>query len=188
MGPYQNCEKMVVMPTILLTVLAAAAAFQATASHPLTFTAPASWQTRPAASSMRVAEFVVPHAAGDTQDAELIVYFFGASGGGGAEANIDRWIGQMQQPDGSASKDKARRDTQTVNGLKVTTVDVSGTYVAEMRPGATEHHNSTGFRLRAAVVETPGGAYYIKMTGPAKTVAAADADFKKFLASLRYQG
>ena len=178
---------MAFMPTLILAVLTAAA-LQGTAASPLTFTAPAAWHTRPAASSMRVAEFVVPHAPGDAEDAELIVYFFGASSGGGAQANIDRWIGQMQQPDGSASKDKARRDAQTINGLKVTTVDVSGTYVAEMRPGAAEHHNNPGYRLRAAVVETPGGAYYIKMTGPAKTVAAADADFKKFLASLRFQG
>ena len=44
-----------------------------------------------------------------------------------------------------------------------------------MRPGATEHFNKPDFRLRAAVVETPGGPYYIKMTGPAKTVAAAEA-------------
>jgi hypothetical protein len=151
----------------------------------LNFTAPSTWQTRPAASTMRVAEFVVPKAAGDAEDAELIVYFFGASSGGGADANVDRWIGQMQQPDGSASKDKARRDAQTINGLKVTTVDVTGTYVAEVRPGATEHYNKPDFRLRAAVVDTPRGPYYIKMTGPAKTMAAADDDFKKFLATLR---
>ena len=151
----------------------------------LNFTAPSSWQTRPAASTMRVAEFVVPKAAGDAEDAELIVYFFGASSGGGVDANVDRWIGQMQQPDGSASKDKARREAQTINGLKVTTVDLTGTYVAEVRPGAAEHYNKPNFRLRAAVVETPRGPYYIKMTGPAKTMAAADGDFKKFLATLR---
>ena len=176
---------MAFMPTLILAVLTAAA-LQGTAASPLTFTAPAAWHTRPAASSMRVAEFVVPHAPGDAEDAELIVYFFGASSGGGAQANIDRWIGQMQQPDGSASKDKARRDAQTINGLKVTTVDVSGTYVAEMRPGAAEHHNNPGYRLRAAVVETPGGAYYIKMTGPAQTMGAANDDFAAFLGSLRY--
>ena len=151
----------------------------------LNFTAPSAWQTRPAASTMRVAEFVVPKAAGDTEDAELIVYFFGASSGGSADANVDRWIGQMKQPDGSESKDKARREAQTINGLKVTTVDLTGTYVAEVRPGADEHYNKPNFRLRAAVVETPRGPYYIKMTGPAKTMAAADADFKKFLATLR---
>jgi hypothetical protein len=150
----------------------------------LNFTAPSSWQARPAASTMRVAEFVVPKVAGDAEDAELIVYFFGTSGGS-ADANIDRWIGQMQQPDGSASKDKAHRDAQTINGLKVTTVDLTGTYVAEVRPGAAEHYNKPDFRLRAAVVETPRGLYYIKMTGPAKTMAAADGDFKKFLATVQ---
>ena len=135
---------------------------------------------------MRTAEFVIPKASGDADDAELIVYYFGAGGVGSADANIDRWVGQMQQPDGSASKTKAQRSGKTINGLKVTTVDVSGTYTAEVRPGATEHYNKPGFRLCAAVVETPRGAYYIKMTGPAKTVAAAQADYTGFVASLKY--
>ena len=152
----------------------------------LSYTAPSAWHARPPASSMRVAEFVIPNESGDAADAELIVYYFGSGGGGGAEANIDRWIGQMQQPDGSASTTKARRGERTVNGLKVSTVDVSGTYTAEMTPGSSDHYNKPGFRLCAAVIETPGGAYYLKMTGPAKTVAAAQADYEKFLASLRY--
>ena len=158
---------------------------QAGAPAGLTFTAPAAWHARPAASSMRVAEFVVPKAASDPEDAEVIVYFFGVTLGS-VDSNVDRWIGQMQQPDGSASKDKARREAQTIHGLKVTTVDLAGTYVAEVRPGATERYNKPNFRLRAAVIDTPRGAYYIKMTGPAKTMAAADADFKAFLGSVRY--
>lgn len=173
------------MRTLLPAVVIALAAVQsAPPAGGLTFSAPPAWKSRPAASTMRVAEFVVPKSAGDAEDAEAIVYFFGASGGT-VEANIDRWIAQMQQPDGSASKDKARREVQTINGLKVSVVDVSGTYIAEVRPGATERYNKPDFRLRAAVVETPRGPYYIKMTGPAKTMAAADADFKQFLGTLR---
>jgi hypothetical protein len=152
----------------------------------LTYTAPPAWHTRPPASSMRVAEFVVPKTQGDAEDAELIVYYFGAGGGGGAEANIDRWVGQVQQPDGSPSKAQAKRAERTINGLKVTTVDVSGTYTAEMQPGATEHYNKPGYRVCAAVIDTPQGAYYIKMTGPAKTVGAAQADYEKFLSSLKF--
>jgi hypothetical protein len=168
-----------------LAAAAAAAGIQTPAAGSLTYSAPPAWQTRPAASSMRVAEFVVPHAAGDAEDAELIVYYFGTSAGT-VDANVNRWIGQIQQPDGSSTKEKALRSTQTVNGLTVTTVDVAGTYVAEMRPGATEHFNKPGFRLRAAVVETPRGAYYIKMTGPSATMAAADAAYAAFLGSLHY--
>jgi hypothetical protein len=172
------------MHTLAPLVLIALASIQAAPPGGLAFTAPAAWRARPAASAMRVAEFVVPKAPGDAEDAEVIVYFFGTSAGS-VDANIDRWIAQMQQPDGSASKDKARRDTQTIHGLKVTMVDLAGTYVAEMRPGATERYNKPGFRLRAAVIETPRGPYYIKMTGPAATMAAADADFKTFLSTLR---
>ena len=152
----------------------------------LTYSAPPAWHTRPPASSMRVAEFVVPRAQPDAEDAELIIYYFGTGGGGSAEANIDRWISQVQQPDGSDSKAKAKRAERTINGLKVTTVDVSGTYTAEMRPGAAEHYNKPGFRVCAAMIETPQGAYYVKMTGPANTVAAAQPDYEKFLSSLKF--
>ena len=173
------------MPLLLAAVLVALVPLQAApAAGGLLFTAPPGWTPRTPASTMRVAEFVVPKAPGDVEDAEAIVYFFGG-GGGSADANVERWIGQIQQPDGSASKDRARREMQTINGLKVTTVDLSGTYVAEVRPGAAEHHNKPDFRLRAAVVEMPRGAYSIKMTGPAQTMAAADAAFKAFLASVR---
>lgn len=175
---------------LIIAALALAAGLQAAPAGGLGFTAPPAWKARPAASSMRVAEFVVPRVAGDGEDGELIVYFFGSFFGrlaGGVDANIDRWIGQMQQPDGSRSKDKARREEQTINGLKVTTIDLSGTYVAEVRPGAAERYNKPNFRLRAAVAETKSGPYYLKMTGPAKTMAAADADFKKFVATLRNQ-
>jgi hypothetical protein len=178
------------MRPLIAIVLSALAGLPVAPEAGLAFTASPAWRTRPASSTMRVAEFVVPKVPGDPEDAELIVYFFGSFFGrlaGGVDANVDRWVGQMQQPDGSASKDKARRDAKTINGLKVTTVDLSGTYVAEVRPGAAERHNKPNFRLRAAVIETPGGPYYIKMTGPAKTMGAADADFNKFLGTLRYQ-
>ena len=168
----------------ILTSFAVAAVTFLVQAAGLTFTAPKAWQPRPASSSMRVAEFVIPRVSGDVEDAEAIIYFFGGTGGS-ADANVTRWIGQIQQTDGSSSATKATRKTQTINGLNVTMVDVSGTYVAEVRPGASEHYNKPGFRLRAAVVETPRGPYYIKLTGPAKTVAAADADYKALLASLK---
>jgi len=152
----------------------------------LTFTAPPAWHTRPPSSNMRFAEFVIPRVQSDTEDAELVIFYFGAGGGGDVEANVERWIGQVQQPDGSPSKSKAKRAERTINGLKVTTIDVSGTYTAEMRPGATEHYNKPGYRLCAAFVDTSNGAYYIKLTGPAKTVGAAQPDYEKFLSSLKF--
>ena len=172
--------------TVALILAFVAATGHAAPAGALSYDAPSAWRTRPPASGMRVAEFVVPKAQGDAEDAELVIYYFGGGGVGTADADIDRWIGQVQQPDGSPSAAKARRATRTINGLKVSMVDVSGTYTAEMRPGAAEHYNKPNFRVCAAVVETPRGPYYIKMIGPAKTVAAAQADYAKLLDSLRY--
>ncbi|MGE5246532.1 MAG: hypothetical protein ACM3SQ_20080 [Betaproteobacteria bacterium] len=152
----------------------------------LTYTTPSGWRTQPPGSSMRVAQFVLPRAAGDPADAELVVYYFGGEGGG-VEANVQRWIGQMQQPGGGSSEKVARRETKTVNGLKLTLLDVTGTYVAEMMPGAAEHHDNPHYRMRAGVVETPRGPYFIKLVGPTKTVAKWDEAFNAFVGSLKYQ-
>ncbi len=70
-----------------------------------------------------------------------------AAQGGSVQANIERWINQIKQPDGSSSQDKAKTETATVNGLKVTTVDVTGTYTAEMTPGGGDRHNDEKYRL-----------------------------------------
>ena len=83
----------------------------------LTFTKPAAWKERAPVSSMRVAEFVVPKAPGDSEDAEVIVYYFGG-GGGSVEANLQRWTSQFQ------STTDPVRTAATVNGLKLTSLDV----------------------------------------------------------------
>lgn len=153
----------------------------------LAFTAPDGWKTRPAASAMRMAEFILPRADGDTEDGDVVVYYFGASQGGDVEANITRWVGQMTQPDGRASADLARRGAQTVNGLPVTTLEITGTYVAEVRPGATEHFNKPGFRMRTAVVKTPRGPYFVKMLGPDKTIVRWGPSFAAFLDTFRFE-
>lgn len=150
----------------------------------LAYVAPQGWQKQPVASSMRVAEFVLPRADGDIEDAQLVIYYFGGSGGS-VEANLQRWVGQMQQPDGKPSSAVATRETRTVNGLSVTLLDVSGTYVAETAPGSTDRHNKPNFRLRAGVVETANGPYFLKLTGPAKTIAKWDRAFNQFVASLK---
>ena len=166
---------------LLATILLASLSSQ---SGTLTFTAPQTWKSRPAASSMRVAEFIVPKAPGDPEDGEVIVYFFGGTGGS-VDANVKRWIGQFQQPPGAPAD--GNRKTFEVGTLKVTTVDVSGTYVAELRPGSAERHNKPNFRMRAAVIETPKGPYFVKFTGPVQTVDGATSAFDGFLKSLRFQ-
>jgi hypothetical protein len=79
-----------------------AAPIQAPAgSGPLVFTPQAGWTVEKPTSAMRKAQYLLPHAEKDTEDASLVVFFFSGQGGT-PQANIDRWTQQFEQPDGRA--------------------------------------------------------------------------------------
>jgi len=154
----------------------------------LRFKTPDGWLSETPTSSMRAAQYRLPAAAGDSEDASLVVYYFGAGQGGSVEANFDRWAGQILQSDGSSSRDKAKTETLTVNGMKTTLLDVSGTYAGGGMGGDSSGGNKPNFRMRAGVVETPKGGYFIKLVGPEKTVAKWDDAFMSFVKSAEFKG
>ena len=156
-------------------------------SGDLHYKVPDGWVIGQPSSKMRVAQFKLPKADGDNEDGELVLYYFGANQGGTAEANIDRWISQIQQADGSSSKDKSKTESLTVNGLKITTVDVAGRYTAEMAPGSGKFYDNANYRLRAAVIETTKGNYFLKLVGPAKTVGRWEQSFTDYLKSFEFK-
>jgi hypothetical protein len=129
---------------------------------------------------MRKAQFRLPGAEGNG-DATLVVYYFGAGGGGGVEANLERWAGQFEQPDGSDSHAAMKSSKRTVKGVSVTDVALGGTYVAETSPGSGERLREEGWRMLASILEVPSGAHYVKLVGPAATVARWEASYKSFI-------
>jgi hypothetical protein len=151
----------------------------------LRYKVPAGWVEEERSSSMRLAQYKLPRAEADKEDASLVLYYFGKGQGGTATANVERWASQMQQADGS--KARITEENFTANGLKVTAVDGAGTYVAETAPGSGEFLNKPGFRLRAAVVETPNGSYYVKLVGPEKTVTHWNDAFVSYLKSFEFK-
>lgn len=149
---------------------------------------PEGWVNERPSSSMRVSQYQLPAADGDAEAASLVVYYFGPGQGGSVDANLDRWIGQMQPPDGRPSKDKAKTETTTVNGMRVTLLDVVGTYAGGDMGGGGAGQSKPNFRMRAGVIETPKGAYFIKLVGPEKTVARWDQAFQEFVRSAEFKG
>jgi hypothetical protein len=156
----------------------------AQAGRPLTFSPPDAWVASEPSSSMRVAQYQLPGAEG-AGDAELVVYYFGQGSGGSVEANVERWAGQFEQPDGSDSMDRLARSERRVLGMPVHEVALSGTFVAETTPGSGVRVNHPDWRLLAAIVESDHGAYYLKLTGPQATVDAHQAAFRTFVSEIR---
>jgi hypothetical protein len=122
---------------------------------------------------MRIATFKIPVAGKDTEEAELSI----SRAGGSTDANLQRWVGQFEE----AGKDT--RATRTVRGMKVTTVEVSGTYLGGMMMGGGAA-KKPGWSLLGAIVETQGSSYFFKMTGPTATVKNARIAFDGMLDSI----
>lgn len=141
------------------------------------FSVPASWQNEQPANNMRVAQAVIPGPGGP---GNLVVFYFGPGGGGGVEANIQRWIDQMEVPAGTTPEP----ETFEANGYHVTWIDVPGTLKpSQMGTGpTTEQPNS---RLLGAVVEGPGGPWFFKATGPDSTITAERDNFVTMLKSVK---
>ncbi len=135
-------------------------------------------------SAMRKASYEVPHVATDTEDGDLAVFYFGPGQGGSIDANVDRWVKQFT---GVAPGDVKRADREA-NGLHQHTVEITnGTFDAGSMSMAAATPKKD-YALQGAIVEAPSGAYFFKMTGPAKTIAAARTAFLQLLDSVRVGG
>ena len=140
------------------------------------------WQTPPRwveelATGMRLATYVIPAPTAGGEAARCAVYYFGPGQGGGTNANIERWIGEF---DNAAAP--VRRESE-VRGLKVSRVEVTGTYLAHATQGSSGP--SPDWTLIGAIVEGPKGALFFKLTGPSRDAAPTAKEFDGLLASLR---
>ena len=148
------------------------------------WTVPEGWVTETPSSAMRKGQFKLPKIDGDPEDATLVIYYFGG-GGGDVRSNLERWYSQFTQPDGSLSSSKAKVEKRKAGDMPVTAVDLTGTFVAETVPGSGVRVNKPNWRMLAAIVEAPDGPYFIKATGPEKTLEHWRKSFDAFIASFR---
>lgn len=99
--------------------------------------------------------------------------------GGTTDANIKRWVGQF------ADAREEKRTERKVRGLKVTTVEIVGTFTGggpmSMSADPGRH---PGWALLGAIVETEGSPYFFKLLGPAATVSAARPEFQALIDSI----
>ena len=152
----------------------------------IAWTVPAGWEMGPE-HQMRVATYRIHAIAGDPEDAECAVYFFGPGQGGTVEANLDRWAHQFTGPDGQAPAAPPKIEKRVIAGLQVSTLTASGTYLGAGGMMSQEQVKKPNFRMRAAIIEAPQGLVFFKLTGPLNTVAAAEGDFSSLLASMHRQ-
>jgi len=144
-----------------------------------TFKRPTAWEwVDVSASPMRKAQLKI-NGAEKSQSAEVVFFYFGESGAGGTKANVDRWLGQFQEP-----KDKlnSKVEEMMIGKRKVTFVQAEGTYMSGM-PGGPARTAQPNSMLLGAILDSDQGNVFIKLTGPAKLVKASQGEFQKMVRS-----
>ncbi len=137
----------------------------------LTFQVPDGWKSVTPSSSMRKAQLEI---ARGSDKAEVTFFHFGADQGGGAAENVARWYGQFP-----GSEDKRITEHVTVGSIKITFATTEGTYQSGMPGGPTTPME--GYALCGAILETPTGNIFVKMTGPKTVVKESTDAFKKMV-------
>jgi hypothetical protein len=134
----------------------------------LTLKLPKSWSQSDVVNSMRLATYDTPAVEGDEGKGELAVSTFGGDGGG-VGPNIERWVGQFEADDREVTI-KQGKVGETVYHV----ADISGTYLKPVGPPVLRKSEPTkGQRMLGVIVQLKGkGVYFLKLTGPDKTVKA----------------
>lgn len=144
----------------------------------LAWKVPSGW-TDQGRRNLRLATYIIPGRGNDAR-AECAVYYFGAGQGGPTDSNLDRWVGEFENP---AAPERTRL---TVNGIPVSRVRVKGRYLAHGGSmGGALDEALPDHELLGAIAEGPDGSVFFKLVGPASTVDRAVADFDAMISSIR---
>ena len=147
----------------------------------ISFTPASHWKNLEA-SGMRQAQYRLPPVGEDTAEGEVNIYYFGPQSGGGVEANLQRWVGQMTLPEGTNPATAIQKSTFTADGMAGHVVALNGSYKSGGgRPMGGSTQLLPGYRLVGVVLEGPEGSLFFKLTGPLATAEIMEIELMKMV-------
>jgi hypothetical protein len=143
-----------------------------------TFKVAAPWVAKAEPRMMSAGGFTLP-GKDPAAPVEVDFYHFGAGGGGGVEPNLKRWQSQFAPgPDGKPPA--MEREELGTGEKKALLVTLKGTFLSgpAMSPNKTP---MPGYAMLGAILLSPEGDVFIKMTGPEAATLAAKEDLKNMV-------
>ena len=145
--------------------------------------APVTWRKKQPRTRIVAYEFAAPSSDKKLADGRFTIM----KAGGSVKANIDRWIGQFQQPDGSSTKDAAKVSEKKIKQQKLHLVDLSGTFNDRRGPFAPAVERKD-YRMLGVIIPTEkAGQLFLKFYGPKDTVKKHEQAFMTMLDSLKVE-
>jgi len=137
------------------------------------FPRPEGWSWVTPTSTIRKAELSIPSPEQGGNPATVTFFCFGRGEGGSVQANVERWTAQFANTDGSPIK--AVTESKVFNLIPVTIVTATGLFSSGMGQPASTTQTLSG--LRGAILQSPQGDVYLKMTGPETLVRKSTKAF-----------
>ena len=163
---------LVLLSCLATTPFAAAEETREVVAQDLKLQVPSDWKQQQPSNKLRLAQFEIPAAEGDADGAELVVF---PPFGGSKAQNIERWIAQFN----SQGREVKLTQGEAPQGDYVL-VDIAGTYQKPDGPPFLRRTKPVeGYRMLAVILTSKeSGNYFLKVTGPDKTIAAAADEFR----------
>ncbi|MDF1753957.1 MAG: hypothetical protein P1U89_14335 [Verrucomicrobiales bacterium] len=137
-----------------------------------TFSYNDSWVRQAVTSSMRAGQLTYKQSDEKLKNVDVVFFYFGPGGAGGVQANIDRWAGQF------VGEAETNTEKKTVNNREIVYFTGNGTFEDSMGgPFSGNKVQKENYSVLAAILPSDNGPVFLKMTGPAESVAAAKEAF-----------
>lgn len=137
---------------------------------PLVYKLPEGW-TKKSASQFRTLNF----SFGKDEEGECYV----SRVGGGLEANLNRWRGQMGLEAVSAEVIK-KLPKRLLFGMEATYIELDGAF-----KGVGSAEAKADYRMAGLVLSMPDVSFFVKMTGPKTLLIENEKNFTQFCESLK---
>lgn len=144
---------------------------------------PGEWKKVQPRSRIVEVEFTIPEAKKGVGEGRMTIM----ASGGSLKDNITRWIGQFRTAEGKPLEGVEPKEVK-VGELKVTMVDLSGTYRDMPRGPFGPATELPDHRMMGAIIPTDGeGTYFVKLYGPEETMDKAAKKFKQMIEGIEWK-
>jgi gluconolactonase len=144
---------------------------------------PGDWKKVKPRSQLVEVEFSIPEAEEGVGAGRMTIM----ASGGTVKDNLTRWIGQFRTAEGGAIEEVEPVEHE-VGELKITTLDLSGTYRDMSRGPFGPATELPDHRMLGAIIPTDGeGTYYVKLYGPTATIEKAAEKFTEMIQGTEWE-
>jgi hypothetical protein len=152
-------------------------------------TTPADWKEETPSNKMRLAQFKLPKAEGDSEDAELAL--FRSPGGGSIQDNLARQEKKFEIPAGKKPEDVIKTEKTKIGGNEAVYMDIQGTFLKKFPPfdPNAKITKVSDYRQLYVIFEAKEDdatvLYTMTLLGPTKTIEKHKKAFDQWLKNFK---